>query len=115
MGFGKQTFEIRKGRSGSQSEEPKQKTAPIGAISLPQSITSSEADEHLKKRFGVEQLPEVDARHSKVTLTQSEGIGGPSRTGKSMLVVAVLLLLGGGAALLFFAHKNGQLDQWLGQ
>lgn len=112
MGFGAQTFEIRKGRA-SDSSEPVVDDAPLGPIALPQSITGAEADEHLKKRFGVDSLPELDKHHTKVTLTTSMGVGGPVRSAKSMVLIALFLLLVGGGILLFFAKQNGTLDKLL--
>ncbi len=113
MGFGGKTFEIRKGRSGKDETDLEEEAAPLGPIALPQSITAAEGQEHLRKQFGVEQLPDMDKRHGNVMVTQSEGVGGPIRSPKTMLVLALLLLLIGGGVLLYFANANGSLGKLL--
>jgi hypothetical protein len=113
MGFGAQTFEIRKGRSGKDETDLDEEAAPLGPIALPQSITSAEGEEHLRKKFGVEQLPDMGDRHENVRLTQSAGVGGPIRSPRNMLIMALVLLLIGGGVLLYFANANGSLDKIL--
>ncbi len=82
-------------------------------VALPQSITQAEEEESLKKRFGVEALPEVGHVHDNVRMTQSAGLEGPDRKKGKMALIALLLLLAGGGVLLFFAHQNGMLDKLL--
>jgi hypothetical protein len=112
MGLGDRTFEIRKGRFDGDGDF-EETAAPLGPVALPQSITGAEAEEHLKRTFGVDALPEVERRHHRVMVTQSAGVGGPVRSAKSMILSAILLLLGGGAVLLYFAKQNGTLDSLL--
>lgn len=86
---------------------------PLGPVVLPQSITQEAEDERLKKRFGVEYLPEVDKRHNLVGLTQSEGASGPDRARRGAKVFLLLLLLGlAGAG--YVAYSQGMLDKLLG-
>lgn len=102
-------FEIRKGKR--RGEDDVDGEVPIGAVSLPQSITSEEEGQELKNRFGVESLPELDRRHGSVRVTQSRGAGGPDRRRTGLKVLAVLLVLA--AAGLAVAWKMGLLAAYL--
>ena len=66
---------------------------PIGAVALPQSITSEEEGQELKSRLGVEVLPDLDRRHGSVRVTQSRGAAGPDRRRIGLKVLVVLLIL----------------------
>lgn len=93
------SFEIRKGKRRNDDDEDDD--VPIGAVALPQSITSSEEGEELKDKFGVESLPELDKRHQSVRVTQSRGALGPDRKRlgvKIALVILVLAAIGGAVA-----------------
>ena len=70
---GRKTFEIVKGKRP-DDEEYVDVNEPLGPVMLPQSMTGEAEEESLKRRFGVEQLPEVDKKHSLLRLTDS----GPS-------------------------------------
>ena len=108
--LGTQKFEIRKGRSDSDEGELEDNDdRPIGALALPQSITQEAEDERLRKRFGVEQLPNLDKVHSLVGLTTSEGADGPDRARRGLkifLLLVIQALAGGG----YFAWSEGLLD-----
>ena len=69
--------------------------------------------EDLRRRFGVEELPEISHTHEMVHMRESGGISGPDRSSKGMFFFAFLLLLIGGGALAYYAYTQGMLDQWL--
>lgn len=109
-GRGDKAFEIRKGRRKEEGDDDD--GGPSGPVVLPQSITQEAEDERLRKRFGVEQLPEIDKLHSSVRVTTSEGAFGPDRKRmglKILFVLFALLIVGAGAYL----HQQGALDAFL--
>ncbi len=83
---------------------------PMGPVALPQSITQQDEESSLKKRFGVDELPEISHTHDMVRMQESGGITGPDRSNKGMFIAALLLLLVGGGALLYYAYSQGMLD-----
>lgn len=100
------SFEIRKGKRRSDEEE--QEDVPIGAVALPQSITSEEEGNELKSRLGVESLPDLDRRHGSVKVTQSRGASGPDRRRIGLKIFLVLLVLA--AIGLGVAWQMGMLE-----
>ena len=105
-------FEIRRGRA--ESPEEVVEVHPdelLGPVLLPQSITGGEAEERLKDRFGVDELPEMEQHHARVRVTVSAGTEGPQRMGGIKLLLILLTICGAILGGLYYAQSTGLLGK----
>ena len=105
------SFEVRRGRSSSDSadEDDSSGEIPLSHVVLPQSITQEAEEDSLRRRFDTEHLPTLSPLDDRVQLRESAGARGPDRYRRRRLIVFMVFLLiaaGLGAA---YVYQNPEL------